>query len=185
MRRRNRPGFVLALFGSLALPVAAQQAQTTPGETGPDPSRANSGTSGLDDPASDHQIVPSQLSPQQTLGDPKAIAVLQGLDKITARISTFEAPLNEAVTFGSLAIVARACYKTPPVEPPESAAFLEIDDARPGRPRVPLFTGWMYASSPAISALEHPVYDVWVVDCRTDAPVPQGSQALQGDAGTN
>ena len=97
------------------------------------------------------------------------IAVLQGLDKITARISTFEAPLGEAVRFGSLQIVARACDKKPPEEPPESAAFLEIVDIRPDSPEVPLFTGWMFASSPAVSALEHPVYDVWVVDCRKDS----------------
>ncbi len=95
--------------------------------------------------------------------------MLQGLDKITARISTFEVPLGEAVRFGSLQIVARACHKKPPEEPPESTAFLEIVDVRPDSPEVPLFTGWMYASSPAISALEHPVYDVWVIDCKKDS----------------
>ena len=94
------------------------------------------------------------------------LAVLQGLDKITARISTFEAPLDEPVRFGSLEIVTRACHKRPPEEPPESAAFLEIVDVRPDSPAVPLFTGWMFASSPALSAVEHPVYDVWVIDCR-------------------
>lgn len=97
---------------------------------------------------------------------PGDIAVLQGLDKITARISTFEAPLNEPVRFGSLQIVARACDKKPPEETPESTAFLEIVDVRPDSPTVPIFSGWMFASSPAISAVEHPVYDVWVVDCK-------------------
>ena len=97
---------------------------------------------------------------------PGDIAVLQGLDKITARISTFEAPLNEPVRFGSLQIIARACDKKPPEETPESTAFLEIVDIRPDSPAVELFTGWMFASSPAISAVEHPVYDVWVVDCK-------------------
>lgn len=94
------------------------------------------------------------------------IAVLQGLDKITARISTFEAPLNQPVRFGSLEIIARACDKKPPEETPESTAFLEIVDVRPDSPSVELFKGWMFASSPAVSALEHPVYDVWVVDCK-------------------
>ena len=94
------------------------------------------------------------------------VALLQGLDKITARISTFEAPLNEAVRFGTFEIVARACNKRPPEEPPESAAFLEIVDVRPDAETLPLFTGWMFASSPALSAVEHPVYDVWVIDCR-------------------
>jgi len=97
---------------------------------------------------------------------PGAVAVLQGLDKITARVSTFEAPLDQPVRFGSLEIVARACDKKPPEETPESTAFLEITDVRPDSPAVELFRGWMFASSPAVSALEHPVYDVWVVDCK-------------------
>ena len=94
------------------------------------------------------------------------VALLQGLDKITARISTFEAPLGEAVRFGTFEIVARTCRKRPPEEPPESAAFLEIVDMRPDAEPMPLFAGWMFASSPALSAVEHPVYDVWVIDCR-------------------
>lgn len=93
-------------------------------------------------------------------------AVLQGLDKVTARISTFVAPLGETVRFGTLEIVARTCRKRPPEETPESAAFLEVKDIKPGEDPVPLFEGWMFASSPALSALEHPVYDVWVIDCR-------------------
>ena len=92
-------------------------------------------------------------------------AVLQGLDKITARISTFEAPVNQIAEFGSLEITVRRCHKTPPEEPPESAAFMEVVDVRPDSPSVVLFSGWMFASSPAVSALEHPVYDVWVIDC--------------------
>lgn len=100
---------------------------------------------------------------------PGDVAVLQGLDKITARISTFEAPLDQPVRFGSLEITARACDKKPPEETPETTAFLEIVDVRPDMPEIALFTGWMFASSPAISALEHPVYDVWVIDCRKAA----------------
>lgn len=92
-------------------------------------------------------------------------AVLQGLDKVTARISTFPVSTLEEIRFGTLSIRVRACHKTPPTEPPESTAFLEITDIRPGAEPVLLFSGWMFASSPALSALEHPVYDVWVVDC--------------------
>jgi hypothetical protein len=103
-------------------------------------------------------------------------AVLQGLDKITARISTFEAPLDQPVRFGSLEIIARACDKKPPEETPESTAFLEIVDVRPDSPTVELFKGWMFASSPAVSALEHPVYDVWVVDCK-NASTSEGEKA--------
>lgn len=94
------------------------------------------------------------------------VALLQGLDKITARISTFEAPIGEPVRFGTFEIVTRACNKKPPEETPESAAYLEIVDIRPDSPSVPLFSGWMFASSPALSAVEHPVYDVWVIDCK-------------------
>ena len=97
---------------------------------------------------------------------PGPVAVLQGLDKVTARILTFEAPLREVVRFGTLEIIPWACDKRPPEEPPESAAFLEIWEVKPGEPPADLFLGWMFASSPALSALEHPVYDIWVVDCR-------------------
>lgn len=98
-------------------------------------------------------------------GEPRPGAVLQGLDKITARISTFEAPLGIPVRFGALEIMVRACYRTPPTEPPESTGFLEIVDYRADGSRVQAFSGWMFASSPALSAMEHAVYDVWVVDC--------------------
>jgi hypothetical protein len=100
----------------------------------------------------------------------ETVAVLQGLDKITARVSKFEAPIDQPVRFGSLAITVRDCRKRPPEEPPESAAFLKIDEVRTGENTlVPVFSGWMFASSPALSPLEHPVYDVWVLDCRTDS----------------
>ena len=96
--------------------------------------------------------------------------VLQGLDKVTARVERFVAPVGLEVSFGTLKITARACHKTPPEEPPEVAAFLDIDDARPEQPRADAFDGWMFASSPGLSALAHPVYDVWVIDCRNPVP---------------
>jgi hypothetical protein len=92
--------------------------------------------------------------------------ILQALDKVTARITTLEVPLNSPARFGTLEITAERCTKTPPEEPPESAAFLVIREIRPEQDPVELFRGWMLASSPALSALEHPVYDVWVKDCR-------------------
>lgn len=100
------------------------------------------------------------------------LAILQGLDKVTARISTFEAPVGRRVRFGALDIHVRHCRKTPPEEPPETTVFLEIDEVRRGEPPARLFGGWMFASSPALSALEHPVYDVWVLDCRTASTSP-------------
>jgi hypothetical protein len=96
----------------------------------------------------------------------ETVAVLQGLDKITARISRLEAPVGKSVTFGTLTINVRACNKRPPEEPPESAAFLQIDEKRAGDTLSQrIFSGWMFASSPALSALEHPVYDIGVLDC--------------------
>ncbi|MEP0337769.1 MAG: DUF2155 domain-containing protein [Alphaproteobacteria bacterium] len=91
--------------------------------------------------------------------------ILQGLDKVTARVSTLEARVGEVVRFGTLEIIARSCDKRPPEEPPESAAFVDIWEIRPGEPAISLFRGWMFASSPALNALEHPVYDIWVLDC--------------------
>lgn len=96
--------------------------------------------------------------------------VLGGLDKVTGRISQFEAPISKTVSFGNLEIIARTCDKTPPTEPPESAAFLEIRDKKDEQAPAIVFRGWMFASSPALSALEHPVYDVWVVGCKLPAP---------------
>ena len=93
--------------------------------------------------------------------------VLRGLDKVTARITTFPVPIGGTAAFGALHITARYCNKRPPEETPEVSAFLEIDEIEiGGSERRPVFSGWMFASSPALSALEHAVYDVWVLDCR-------------------
>jgi hypothetical protein len=110
----------------------------------------------------------------------ETVAVLQGLDKTTARVSTFEAPVDNSVRFGTLVITVRACVKRPPEEPPQTAAFLQIQEVRPGSTKViskQVFSGWMFASSPAISALDDPVYDITVLDCKTDATAapPSGS----------
>ena len=102
------------------------------------------------------------------------VTVLRALDKVTARISTIEAPIGETIRFGTLRILAQTCRTRPPEEPPETTAFLEITDIKPGETPVTLFTGWMFASSPALSALEHPVYDVWVIDCRAPVPLSTG-----------
>lgn len=107
--------------------------------------------------------------------DPKGIkrlAVLRGLDKITGRATDIAAPAGVPVRYGSLLITVRYCYTRPPEEPPETAAFLQIDDVRPGQQPERVFSGWMFASTPALHALEHPVYDVWVITCKTNAPMP-------------
>ena len=106
----------------------------------------------------------------ETIAEP--VALLQGLDKITARVSKFEAPVGTPVRFGTLSIRVRDCEKNPPEETPESAAFLEIDELRPGEVNLRVFSGWMFASTPALSALEHPVYDVNVLDCSAASGFP-------------
>jgi hypothetical protein len=120
------------------------------------------------------QIFPTAVIGIICLGGSNALAasdgaVLQGLDKVIARIMTFEAPIDKSVVFGSLRVRVRTCVKRPPEEPPESAAFLEITDERPGEAVKRVYSGWMFASSPGLSAMEHPVYDVWVVDCMKDS----------------
>ncbi len=98
-------------------------------------------------------------------GEPGQTVELQGLDKVTGRTSTFQAGTGETVKFGTLVITVQACDRTPPTEPPESAVFLDIYEAREGESPTDLFHGWMFASSPALNALEHPVYDVWALEC--------------------
>ena len=103
--------------------------------------------------------------PAQAEMIPYEVAVLQGLNKITARVSEFKVPLNQPIRFGSLEITAKDCRKNPPEDMPESASFLEIDDLKEDTEATRMFSGWMFASSPAISAMEHPVYDIWLKKC--------------------
>jgi hypothetical protein len=104
------------------------------------------------------------------------IAVLRALDKVTARISTIEAPVGQPVTFGTLQIIARTCDKRPPEEPPEAAAFLHVEESRPNEVPVTVFRSWMFASSPAVSAMDHPIYDIWVLDCISSASTARSSE---------
>ena len=94
------------------------------------------------------------------------IAVMQGLDKITAWVSRFEVPVGKTATFFTLSITVRDCEKSAPEDRPENAAFVEIYESRPGEEKSRLFSGWMFSSSPALSALEHPVYDVNLLECK-------------------
>ena len=101
----------------------------------------------------------------QVQGKKFDIAVLQGLDKVTARVSKFRVAVGTTIQFGTLKITVRTCDKRPPEETPESAAFINVYETRPGESTIRVYSGWMFASSPALAAMEHPVYDVWVVDC--------------------
>lgn len=91
---------------------------------------------------------------------------LQGLDKSVGRTVTFDAKVGSTIQYGPLFVKIHACRKAPPIEQPESAAFLQIWEVPPGEEKSEwVFSGWMFASSPALSAMDHPVYDVWVLEC--------------------
>jgi hypothetical protein len=106
------------------------------------------------------------------------VLLLRGLDKITGRPTNIVAPIGKAVKFATLTITARYCYSTPASETPETAAFVQIDDHRPDQGQRRVFSGWMYASSPGLNAVEHPLYDVWVISCNTNAPGAAPPQAF-------
>ncbi|CAK0771058.1 DUF2155 domain-containing protein [Azospirillaceae bacterium] len=97
--------------------------------------------------------------------DERNSALLQGLDKITARVSALPIAVGETISFFGLRITLRACRQSAPIESPEAAAYLEIVEISPGEQAEQVFSGWMFASSPALSGLEHPIYDVWVIAC--------------------
>lgn len=116
-------------------------------------------------------------------------ATLRALDKITGRSTDIEVNVDEPIVFGSLKVEMKACYQRPPDETPESAAFLVVHSTQPVQVETMenavsssevetvnednplLFSGWMFASSPGLSALEHPVYDIWVIRCTDQVPL--------------
>jgi hypothetical protein len=112
---------------------------------------------------------------------PNNKAEMQGLDKVTARVVRIEVTLDQPVRFGTLSITLKACFTTPPTEAPEAAAFVEIDDLDQDR-QERIFSGWIYASSPSLHALEHPVYDVWLTGCADPLPEPPGDSAPMAPA---
>lgn len=92
-------------------------------------------------------------------------AQMQAMDKITGRVSVIDVPVNSEVAFGSFSIVVRACKTTPPEETPENYAFVDVADSSFGKMQFNIFKGWMMSSSPALNAVEHPIYDVWLLKC--------------------
>lgn len=93
-------------------------------------------------------------------------AVFSGLDKITGRIVSFEVKVNETVQFGALQMTPRACFTKPPTETPNTASFVEVDETDTEGQNRKVFSGWMFAASPGLHGIEHPVYDIWLVDCK-------------------
>jgi hypothetical protein len=114
-------------------------------------------------------------------------AVFATLDKVTARISKLEVPLNQTVVFGSLSVTARVCNSRPPDEQPKTTSFVEVEETMLDGQKKKLFSGWMIAESPGLNAVEHPVFDVWLTDCAQPvkaaaARAPKdGKAAVSGD----
>ncbi|MBI3703449.1 MAG: DUF2155 domain-containing protein [Rhizobiales bacterium] len=102
--------------------------------------------------------------PPQRIANPAA--VFSGLDKITGRIISFDVAIDETVQFGALQVTPRVCYSRPPTETPNTDSFVEVDEVTLQGEIKRIFTGWMFAASPGLHAVEHPIYDVWVTDCK-------------------
>jgi hypothetical protein len=102
--------------------------------------------------------------PPQRITNPTA--VFSGLDKITGRIISFDVSINETVQFGALQVTPRVCYSRPPTETPNTDAFVEVDEVTLQGEIKRIFTGWMFSASPGLHAVEHPIYDVWLTECK-------------------
>jgi hypothetical protein len=124
------------------------------------------------------------------------IAVFNGLDKITGRIISFEVAVNETVQFGALQITPRVCYSRPPTDAPQTDAFAQVDEIDEQKQIKRIFSGWMFADSPGLHGVEHPIFDVWLTACKggtvvihdaaaeASAPNPDESPPTDTGAGT-
>ncbi|EJF86983.1 hypothetical protein ME1_01339 [Bartonella vinsonii subsp. arupensis OK-94-513] len=94
------------------------------------------------------------------------IAVFAGLDKITGRTTRFEVSLGKVYQYGALQVMPRACYTSSKDEPTRTTGFIEVNEVTLDKKIRRIFTGWMFADSPGLNAVEHPIYDVWLKDCK-------------------
>lgn len=140
-------------------------------------------------PLPDIQIQPdAQPQPETQQAQPQAaaqpqriknpIAEFAGIDKITGRIITFDVYVDETVQFGALQVTPRVCYSRPENEEPKTDSFVEVDEITLDRKIRRIFTGWMFAESPGLNAVEHAVYDVWLKACKqkSDVPAPEAAK---------
>lgn len=100
------------------------------------------------------------------------VAVFTGLDKITGRTIDFDVYVDETVRFGTLRVTPKVCYSRPTTEAAETDGFVEVEEITLDNEIKRIFSGWMFAASPGLNAVEHPVYDVWLIGCRMDSEVP-------------
>jgi hypothetical protein len=162
--------------GATAAPPPPQRARVSPPPANPQqPANPQPPQPADAAPQSDDTVVTE--TPTQKI--PNNRAVFSGLDKITGRIISFDAAIGETVQFGALQVTARACYTRPPTEATNTDAFVDVDEVTLKGEIKRIFTGWMFASSPGLHAVEHPIYDVWLTDCsqpvQAPAPVAQST----------
>lgn len=112
--------------------------------------------------------------PARATDIPMDTVVFGNLDKVTGRVNTMSGRVDAPARFGTLEIIPRSCFARPPEEPPENSAFVEIYDIPEKGDKVKVFSGWMFASSPALSALDHPIYDLWVLRCESSKDSKSG-----------
>lgn len=105
------------------------------------------------------------------------VAVFSGLDKITGRITSFDVYVGETVQFGALQVTPRVCYNRDETEAQKVDSFVEVNEITLDRKIRRIFTGWMFAESPGLNAVEHPVYDVWLIECKAKSDVPPPESA--------
>ena len=151
-------------------PSPVQRARVAPSPANPPPPQP-ADTS----PQPDDTVVTEM--PSQKIAN--ARAVFSGLDKITGRIISFDAAIGETVQFGALQVTARVCYTRPPTEATNTDAFIEVDEVTLQGEIKRIFNGWMFASSPGLHAVEHPIYDVWLTDCASPLPTRIAQPAVQ------
>lgn len=110
------------------------------------------------------------------------VAIFSGLDKITGRIISFEVATDETVQFGSLQITERACYTRPATETPQTTTFIEVDEVDAANDYKRIFSGWMFAASPGLHGIEHPIYDIWLTGCKGGTePVAAAPEVIEPD----
>ncbi|MDO9412471.1 MAG: DUF2155 domain-containing protein [Pseudolabrys sp.] len=145
-------------------PSAAPLQPAQPAAPGRQPPQAQPETAATAPQPGDEVVV---APPPQRIANPNA--VFSGLDKITGRIISFDVAINETVQFGALQVTPRVCYTRPPTETPNTDAFIQVDEVTLQGEIKRIFEGWMFAASPGLHAVEHPIYDVWITDCKGGA----------------
>lgn len=155
----STPALRAAVFAAVAFAAAPAAAQEQP--EGPAPSEA-----------------PAPAPTVQRIKN--AVAEFAGIDKITGRIISFDVYIDETVQFGALQVTPRVCYSRPESEEPKTDSFVEVDEITLDRKIRRIFTGWMFAESPGLNAVEHAVYDIWLKSCKPKSDVPPPEAAKKG-----